>query len=330
MRLLLIVSLAAFGVVASTNADDSALVKGRALSEAFLGRDMSQIWPAMTPELRAALGDPATLRNLRNQLEQTHGAEADAPQEDVQDQGEIQTYRRTAQWTKSGTQLVMQWSFDPQGKIAGFFVRPAQTVAESRFLDYQTKAVLRVPFRGEWFVFWGGRTLEQNYHAADKAQRFALDLLIRKNGASYAGDAAKLDSYHCWDQPILAPAEGVVAGAVDGLRDQPIGEGNPKNPAGNHVILDLGKGEFAFLAHLRKGSVTIEPGDQVTTGQELGKCGNSGNSSEPHLHFHLQTTPDLRAGEGLPAFFENYRADGKMVGRGEPIQGQVVAPASPN
>ena len=61
-------------------------------------------------------------------------------------------------------------------------------------------------------MFWGGRTIEQNYHAADKAQRFAYDFLIRRDGASHIGDPSKLENYLCWDRPILAPAEAIVAG----------------------------------------------------------------------------------------------------------------------
>ena len=115
--------------------------------------------------------------------------------------------------------------------------------------------------------------------------------------------------------------------AVDGLPDQAIGASDREQPAGNHVVLDLGDGEFAFLAHLRQHSVTVKQRDKVAPGQVLGRCGNSGNSSEPHLHVHLQTTPDLATGEGPPAFFENYIADGTLVDRGKPLQGQVIAPS---
>jgi hypothetical protein len=325
IRILIAVLLAFFSSAAA--ADDPTLAKGRAAAAAFFAGDTVAIWRQMTPEMQGAVGSEAALADLRAQLLREYGAEASPPREDVQDQGTFQTYRRIAPWTKSTKVLAFQFSFDPIGRIAGFHIRLAPVAAESRFLDYQTKAKLRLPFDGDWVVVWGGHEIETNYHAADRAQRFALDLLVLKDGATLAGDAAKLEHYYCWGRPILAPADGTVVTAIDGLRDEKIGEGNPKAPAGNHVVLDLGNSEYAFLAHLRKGSVTVKPGDAVRAGRELGRCGNSGNSTEPHLHFHLQTTPDLQDGEGLPVFFESYVADGKLVARGEPVQGQVISPA---
>jgi murein DD-endopeptidase MepM/ murein hydrolase activator NlpD len=93
------------------------------------------------------------------------------------------------------------------------------------------------------------------------------------------------------------------------------------------VILDLGGGEYALLGHLRRGSVRGKHGDRVDAGAEIGRCGNSGNTTEPHLHFHLQDSPHLGDGHGLPAFFVDYVAHGKAVKRGEPTRGQIVAPA---
>ena len=72
--------------------------------------------------------------------------------------------------------------------------------------------------------------------------------------------------------------------------------------------------------------MAVAEGERVEAGQEIGRCGNSGNTSEPHLHFHLQTTPVLGEGEGLPAFFNAYMADGETVERGEPVRGQTVEP----
>jgi murein DD-endopeptidase MepM/ murein hydrolase activator NlpD len=64
----------------------------------------------------------------------------------------------------------------------------------------------------------------------------------------------------------------------------------------------------------------------VQRGEVLGRCGNSGNSSEAHLHYHLQNTPEFNQGEGLPPQFQNYVADGQVVSRGEPIRGQKIRP----
>ncbi len=158
-------------------------------------------------------------------------------------------------------------------------------------------------------------------------QRFALDLLIVQHGASYQGDPTVLKNYYCWDRPILSPSAGLVVRVVDGLKDQPIGKRDEKNPFGNHVVVDFGNGEYGFFAHLRSGSICIKKGTEVLEGDVLGHCGNSGNSSEPHLHFHLQTCPTPHYGQGLPAQFTRYMADGKLIENGEPIQGQLITPA---
>ena len=129
-----------------------------------------------------------------------------------------------------------------------------------------------------------------------------------------------------WGQPFLAPADATVAAAVDDLRDnKPHVQTDAAHPAGNHVILDFGNGEFALLAHLQKGSVKVKAGDRVQTGQQLGLCGNSGNTSEPHLHFHLQDRAELFGqSRGLPFDFFNYKTNGVPVERGRPVQGEFI------
>lgn len=307
-------------------ADEAALAAGRLHTGWFRDGNLGGLWDAMTGEMRQALGAREALSELREAVADGFGAEEAVLSETVQRRSDSGLYLRIARHAGNPVPLVTQWAYDGTGAIAGFLVEPAKEPAASRFLDYRTRAAQRLPFDGAWEVFWGGRTVEQNYHAADRGQRFALDLVVVRDGASHAGEGLVPEDYHCWDRPILAPAAGTVAAAVDGLPDQAIGETDPANPAGNHVVLDLGNGEFAFLAHLRENSVAVKPGDRVDDGQAVGRCGNSGNTSEPHLHFHLQTSPVLGEGEGLPAFFNAYLADGDRIARGEPVRGQTVAP----
>lgn len=307
-------------------ADEATLAAGRDYTVRFQSGDLDTLWQRMTREMRQVLGAPDALSRLRDSVEAGFGPEQAVLSETAERQAGHRVYLRVARHADNPAPLVTQWTLDDAGGIAGFFIRPAQQPAESRFLDYQTKAALRLPFEGTWQVFWGGRMPEQNYHAVDRGQRFALDLLVVEDGSTHAGDGLAPEDYHCWGRPILAPAAGVVAAVTDGLPDQTPGSMDPENPAGNHVVLDLGNDEFAFLAHLRRGSVTVKPGARVESGQEIGRCGNSGNTSEPHLHIHLQTTPVLGEGEGLPAFFNAYVADGEPVARGEPVRGQTIAP----
>lgn len=111
---------------------------------------------------------------------------------------------------------------------------------------------------------------------------------------------------------------------IESLPDNEPGVMDAGNPPGNHVIIDLGNDEFALLAHLQEDSVLVEPGDEVSAGDTLGLCGNSGNTSEPHIHFHIQDKPGFGNGNGKPAFFENYLSNGIPVDRGEPVRGESV------
>lgn len=300
--------------------------QGQDIAEAFLRGEFAGIWRAMTPEMQAAIGSEAALTGVRTELEQTFGQEVEVLSEETVRQGPHDVYQRIARWSTSPVPLSLVVALDADDRIAGLRVQPLPTAADSPHLDYQTRAALHLPVEGAWHVYWGGREVADNYHAADPGQRFAMDLLVLEAGQSHTGDPAVLASYHCWDRPILAPADGTVALSVADLPDQAIGSADPANPAGNHVVIDFGGGEFGFLAHLRQGSVTVAAGEQVTRGQEIGRCGNSGNTSEPHLHFHLQTSALLGQGEGLPAQFLDYVADGEPVARGEPARGQTIAP----
>ncbi len=199
--------------------------------------------------------------------------------------------------------------------------------APSEFLTYQSQTVLYLPFAGEWYVYWGGRSVAQNKHATARDQRFAYDFMILadgRTGQSHAATGESNSDYYCFGQPIFAPADGSVAKVENELPDNTPGEMNPKTPFGNHVVLDHGRGEFSFFAHFRQGTVVVRAGDHVRCGQMLAQCGNSGNSSEPHLHYHLQNTSTPFRGDGLPAFFVEYFADGQLLARGEPVARQTV------
>jgi|HubBroStandDraft_6_1064221.scaffolds.fasta_scaffold09171_4 hypothetical protein len=215
------------------------------------------------------------------------------------------------------------WRNDLARRLAALTRRPAP----SELIGYQTQTGLHLPFAGEWYVYWGGRSLAQNRHALARDQRFAHDFLnlARKcRGQSYRGTGESNTDYYCFGQPIYAPADGLVVKTENELPDNTPGEMNPKEVLGNYVILDHGGGEFSFFAHFRRGTVVIRSGDRVHSRQLLAQCGNSGNSSEPHLHYHLQNTPVPFQGDGLPAFFVEYVADGSPIARGEPAARQTV------
>jgi hypothetical protein len=208
--------------------------------------------------------------------------------------------------------------------MARFLYSLSRKPAASEFLEYQTKTRLRLPWDGEWYVYWGGRSVVENRHAVAPDQRFAYDFLILKDGKSFAGTGEENENYFCFGLPIVAPGAGVVVGVARDLAENSPGIMSPQQPLGNHVILDHENGEFSFLAHLKKDSVRVSLGERIEPGTLLGACGNSGNSSEPHLHFHLQTTAILFHGQGLPASFCDYIANGKTIARGEPVARQRI------
>lgn len=314
-------------LVLALPAQADTLARGQGVAAAYQRGDVGAIWAEMTPDMQQVIGSPEALAAGRHEIEKALGTEEAVLSEQVVRQGGHDIFTQVARWSASPQPIQFLVAFDQDRRIAGFSIRPLPMAAPSAHLNYETKARFRLPFEGAWHVFWGGREIEQNYHAIDAGQRFALDLLVLKDGRSHAGDPAVLENYHCWNRPILAPADAVVASAVDTLPDQKIGQTDPRNPAGNHVVLDFGNGEYGFLAHLKQGSVRVAKGDRVTAGTEIGRCGNSGNTSEPHLHFHLQNSPLFGQGEGLPVQFLNYLADGTLVERGEPTKGQVIQAA---
>jgi murein DD-endopeptidase MepM/ murein hydrolase activator NlpD len=123
---------------------------------------------------------------------------------------------------------------------------------------------------------------------------------------------------------VLAPADGKIVAVLDGMPDQPVGVLGGMPAGGNQVVLqvnDSGKSQYVFLCHLQRGSIAVKEGDAVVEGQPLAKVGNSGNTSEPHLHIHLQNTSANDVAEGIPLFFHNYRTGGRVVERGMPTGG---------
>ncbi len=194
---------------------------------------------------------------------------------------------------------------------------------EDIFLDYQTKTDLELPFEDEWFVVWGGKSIFQNKHFNNRNERYAMDVLQVVDGSSFTGDGTKNEDYYCFGKRLNAPSDGKIVALKNNIEDNIPGVLNKDES--NYVIIDHLNGEFSVLLHLKKGSIIVAVGDTVVKGQEIGKVGNSGNSTQPHLHYQLATSNSLDGnGIGLPIQFLNYYEDNVLVERGEPIRGQIV------
>lgn len=300
-----------------------AMARGRELTRLF----MTGVLDSLDGVWNAQMGGMMTPRQLEifhRQVVEQLGALQTLTDERVTVRDSLQIYVRLGNYAAAPMPVETQWAFDPRGKVAGFYIRPATTPAPTKYLEYQTKTALRLPFDGAWSVVWGGRVLSENIHITAPDQRFASDLVVRKDNASHQGEGKTNEDFYAFGLPLLAPGAGKVVAVVDTVADNVPGVMNRSQPLGNHVILDHGNGEFSFLCHFKKGTIAVKPGQKVKPGELLGQCGNSGNSSEPHLHYHLQTTAVPFRGEGLPAQFQRYRAGEATVERGEPQQGQIV------
>ncbi|HSX75435.1 MAG TPA: M23 family metallopeptidase [Shinella sp.] len=201
--------------------------------------------------------------------------------------------------------------------MAVFFL--ALTARALSGYGYQETAVsLAFPFSaGTYYVGQGGGTTAINAHHADQSQRFALDIVALNDfGMRAKGLMPKaLADYAIYDREVKSPCTGIAIATRDGIDDNRIFETNTAAPAGNNVILACGTARI-LLAHFRKGSIAVAAGAIVSRGQTLGRVGNSGNSSEPHLHMHayLGGTRDYSEGQGVPMTF-----DGRFLVRGSTV-----------
>jgi murein DD-endopeptidase MepM/ murein hydrolase activator NlpD len=155
------------------------------------------------------------------------------------------------------------------------------------------------------------------------AQRYAIDWAkLGPNGQLFDGDRRDNESYFGYGAEVIAVADGAVESALDGIPDNVPGgpllleaEGADTlravpmtlaTVAGNHVIIDLGEHRYAFYGHLKLGSLRVRAGDRVNRGDVIGLLGNSGNSTGPHLHFHVSDRNHPLAAEGLPYAIDSW------------------------
>lgn len=155
------------------------------------------------------------------------------------------------------------------------------------------------------------------------AQRYAIDYMrMNEAGQIISGDPADVASSVAYGSDVLAVADATVVAVLDRLPDQP--PGTLPDPAsitmdtvdGNHIVLDLGSGLYGFYAHLKLGSVLVRPGDTVTAGEVMAQLGNSGNTSGPHLHFHVMDGPSVLGSNGVPYVIDSFQTAGGI----DPVQ----------
>ena len=199
-----------------------------------------------------------------------------------------------------GENLLVELSYNSDGK------------PDSKKISVQLQRMLafagRLPFDGTWYV-----SSEHGYLDAHKrflAETFAYDFLqIGPNGKSYQRDGRNNADYYAYGKKVLAAKDGTVVNVRADMAENVPGETtNVETPSGNVVIIDHGNNQFGYYAHLKPFTVTVKIGAHVKSGDVLGEVGNSGDSPEPHLHFHVMNNVDPGVGDGVPVVFENWKA----------------------
>lgn len=177
------------------------------------------------------------------------------------------------------------------------------------------KITIRLPFNETVRVGWGGDRLQTNYHAIEPNQRWAYDFIAPQKGVTNS----QLEDYGIYGVEVIAPASGTVISVEDSEADLTSGNDNFKSMVGNHIYIRLDEtGTYLVLAHLKQGSVKVEVGQHIEEGAVIARVGNSGNSSEPHLHIHHQrqdpSKTSIFLSEGLPLYFRDI--DGSSMPKG--------------
>jgi hypothetical protein len=191
-------------------------------------------------------------------------------------------------------------------------------------VSQQAAVVLSPPLAGAGWVAGNGCCAQITAHrgatlsingAVHVAERFAIDFVqLTPDGRVATGPIDQLASYPYFGANIYAAADGVVVAVENALPEEVPGklpaDASIQTAGGNHVVVDIGSGRFAFYAHMQPGSVRVKPGDRVRTGQVLGLLGNSGNTDAPHLHFHVMDGPSPLLANGLPYVFGAFEGAG--------------------
>lgn len=201
-------------------------------------------------------------------------------------------------------QSVKQMFFMPITYISHGFKLPSVN-------NYICKSKYILPFEEKWSVVNGGVYNEVSHSWSILPQRYAYDfLVIDEYGKSHTGDGKSVESYYCYGRNIISPADGEVVNVGDKCADSKVyADGTVDCSAsdirGNYIMLKHNDNEYSTIAHIMPKSILVAVGQKVKQGEIIARCGNSGNSSEPHIHFQIQDGKNFFAAAGLPIQFSD-------------------------
>jgi len=210
--------------------------------------------------------------------------------------------------------------------------RQALSASTQTMRDPANVARYSLPFTDEWCVMRGGVTKETSHSWDSIAQRYAYDFIVVDDGFHrHTGAGTRPHDYFCHGREILASADGIVVRTESRIRTAPflgygIADVFARSMLGNHVLIRHSTNEYGLYAHLVRGSVLVKVGEHVTRGQQLGRCGHTGHSTEPHLHFHIQDREDFFTAVGVPVTFIDLVVDGREIASGHIHTKQRVSP----
>jgi urea transporter len=182
-----------------------------------------------------------------------------------------------------------------------------------------------LPFWGEWMVSQGH---DGKYtHKGDWSKAFDF-LLLDEEMKSYVSNGLLCVNYHCYNKPVLAPADGIVEEIIDKIDDNEIGKTNTVNNWGNTIIIRHLPGLYTQLSHLKKGTFKVSKGDSVKCGDILAACGNSGRSHQPHIHFQVQTSPKPGAktlNYPFAYYLKKIDKGSQLTSFSKPVEGEIIS-----
>jgi murein DD-endopeptidase MepM/ murein hydrolase activator NlpD len=286
--------------------------------EAYNEKDAEAVFKLFNSSMKASVDLPTTT-NIVTTFQKYYGALTA-----FQYKKKEATHSVYTAYFEKGLQTLLL-SLDENNLISGLLFKPLEDDGRPAKMS-RNSTPLQLPFKGEWFTVWGGDTKAQNYHVVNKAQRRAFDFLIIKNNKTFERSGTRNEDYYAFGKPLYAVCDAEVIHVTTGVMDNKPGTMNPAQEFGNSIILKTSADEYIVYAHFEDETIQVAKGDRVIAGQYLGNCGNSGNSSEPHLHVHIQDGPDPYTATGVTCYFEDVIVNGIPQKEYSPVRLDKIAP----
>ncbi|VGO17931.1 hypothetical protein PDESU_06533 [Pontiella desulfatans] len=220
----------------------------------------------------------------------------------------------------------LELSLDADDKISGLRILPF-TTAFPELPPHQT--ALTLPYGGRWRVMWGGDNRQTSKYFGNRVRQHAREFVIAdRYGLTYLEEGKKNADFFAFGRPVVAPAAGEVIAVVNGVEDNRPRSPNTFAGLGNMVVIQHATNEVSVIGHLMNDSILVKTGQVVAVRQPIARCGNSGDSTQPSIYYHLQDNPAPDTGSGYRPQFRNVliwdRGRGRVDAKHSPSRGEYV------